>query len=295
MRVAITGGTGYAGPAIVEELLDAGHEVVVLEHRRAVDVPDRPTLKRVQGDILDRDTLRRAFAEADAVAHIVAIIREDPAKGITFERIHVEGTRNVVQAAKEAGVRRILYMSANGVEQASTPYFRTKLESEEIVKASGLDHTIFRPSYISGSRDGGFDHQFAEVVDKFPVLPSFDGGHFHIQPVSRHNVAQAFARALTTEASKNKTYILAGPERIEWNDYLRRMAQLRGHKRMLAPAPLWAIVPVAKTLGKLFPASPDQLKMMVAGNTGDPSDAVRDLDLTLEPWETAVRGLRHAP
>jgi uncharacterized protein YbjT (DUF2867 family) len=292
MRVVVTGGTGYLGPAVVKELLDAGHEVVVLEHSRPLDIPDHPRLRRVRGDVTTPETLEDAFRGVDAVAHLVAIIREKPHKGVTFERMHVEATRNVLEAAKRAGATRFLHMSANGVDMANTGYFRTKLEAERIVKESGLRWTIFRPAYIAGSREGGFDAQFADVVDKFPVLPSFDGGHFQIQPVSRENVAQAFARALETDTAVEQTYVLVGPERMEWNDYLKRMAGLRDRKRVLAPAPLWAVVPVAKALGERFPATPEQLKMMVAGNTGDPTHAVRDLGLRLEPWEDAVEGLR---
>lgn len=292
MRIAITGGTGYVGPAVVEEMLNAGHEVVVLEHDKRLDLADRPNLHRVQGDVLDPASLRRAFEGCDAVAHLVAIIREKPRENLTFERMHTEATRNVVEAAKAAGVRKFLHMSANGVDHDNTGYYHTKLESERIVKASGLDWTIFRPSYVSGSARGGFDDQFADIVDKFPVLPSFEGGHFQIQPVSRHNVAQAFTRSLENGKTTNKTYVLTGPERMEWNEYLRRLAGLRHKKRVLAPAPLWAITPAFKALGSHAPASPDQLKMMVEGNTGDNSEAVRDLNLQLEPWEDAVQGLR---
>jgi NADH dehydrogenase len=294
MRVAVTGGTGYLGPAVVEEFLASGHDVVVIEHRRPVDVPDHPRLRRVKGDVTDSASLEQAFAGCDAVAHLVAIIREEPEQGATFQRIHVEGTRNVIRAARVAGARRFLLMSANGVEQRNTPYFETKSQMETMVKEAGFTWTIFRPSYIAGARKGGFDEQFASLVDRFPVLPSFRGGKFEIQPVSRRNVAQAFARALVSERAEGKTYVLVGPERMTWNTYLKRLARLRGKRRALVYTPAWAILFAARYLRFLFPVpvSPDQLRMLMAGNVGDPTEAVRDLGLTLEPWETAVEGLR---
>lgn len=291
MRVAVTGGTGYAGPAVVEEMLREGHEVVVLEHRRPLPVPDHPRLKRVRGDINDAASLKRALHGCDAVAHLVAIIREQPANGVTFERVHVAGTRNVVEAAREQGVRRLLLMSANGAEADDTPYFTTKLAMERIVKDAGFEWTIFRPSYIAGSEEGGFDAQFADIVDKAPLLPSFAGGRFEIQPVARRNVGEAFARALSRPHAVGKTYVLTGPERFTWNEYLRRLARLRGKRPRLAYVPRPFILGVATVLKPVFPADPDQLRMLMKGNAGDGSEAVRDLDLELISGETAVAGL----
>lgn len=293
MRIAVTGGTGYLGPAVVQAFLDAGHDVVVLEHKRPVDVPDSPRLRRAKGDVLDPESLKRAFDGCEAVAHLVAIIREAPKKGVTFERVHVEGTRNVVQAAKATGARRFLLMSANGADDADTPYFRTKLEMERMVKEAGFSWTVFRPGYIAGSRAGGFDAQFAGIVDKAPVLPLFAGGKFEIQPVSRRDVALAFARALERPLSVGRTYVLVGPERFTWKEYLRRLAKVRGRTRLMAYAPGPVVIGMAKTLGSLFPADPDQLRMLMRGNVGDAEPALKDLGLApLERWEDAVAGLR---
>lgn len=299
MRIAVTGGTGFTGPAIVQALLDHGHEVVVCEHRRAVPVAPSPRLHRAKADVGDREALARAFAGCDAVAHLVAILREEPRKGVTFEKVHVEGTRNVVEAARSAGVRRFLLMSANGVGgPVDTPYYRTKAEMERLVRDAGaFAWTILRPSFIAAPDEGGFDHQFAQVVDRFPVLPALGGGRFEIQPVSRRDVALAFARAADRPVAHGKTYTLVGPERFTWRDYLRRLSRLRRRKRALVPAPAGAVAFAARTMPFLLPmpVSSDQVRMLVAGNVGDASEAVRDLGLDLERWENAVAGLAREP
>lgn len=303
MRVAVTGGTGFVGPAIIEELLEAGHDVVALEHHHPAPVASHERLTRVRGDVTDRGSIEKAFAGCDAVIHLVAIINEDPEKGLTFEKMHSEATRNVAEAAMGVGVQRFILMSANGVDDPTMPdtgYLRTKGEMEHIIMSRAFDWTIFRPSFIAGTsgRDEaqGFDDQFAGIVDKFPVLPSFGGGRFLIQPVALKNVAQAFVRALDRPRTHGRTYTLVGPERFSWNEYLRRLARLRGRRRMIATVPRGALLFAADKTPFLFPVevSGDQLRMLMAGNVGDAADAMKDLDLELIRWERAVEGLRRA-
>ena len=290
MRVGVTGGTGFVGPAVVQAMLDDGHEVVALEHRTPLPL-EHPRLVRAKGNVLDPASLREAFAGCEAVAHLVAIRRGSEAD---FERMHVEATRNVVEAAKAVGARRLLLMSAHGVEAADTPYFRTKLEMERLARESGLAWTVFRPTFVSGDEDGGFDREFAGIVDKAPVLPSFDGGRFELQPVARRDVGQAFSHALSRPDTAGRTYDLAGPERMTWNDYMRRLAELRGRRRALAPVPRWVILPAVSLLGPLAPASRDEMKMLMRDHVADTRPSEEDLGLHLTPWRDAVAGLaRH--
>jgi NADH dehydrogenase len=183
-------------------------------------------------------------------------------------------------------------MSANGADGGRTPYFQAKREMEAAVRASGLAWTIFRPSYVSSAEKGSFDEEFARIVDKAPLLPSFEGGRFEIQPVSREDVALAFARALDEPRAIGRTLVLVGPERFTWNEYLRRLARIRGRKARLVDVPPWLALAAATLLGPLSPASPDELRMLMEGSVGDPAPARELLALPMVPWEDAVAGLR---
>ena len=153
MKVLVTGATGFVGPHVANAIVDAGHEVRVLERKpgswRKAGIRCQ---EAVQGDMTDADGLRRAVQGVDAVVHLVAIRQ---GKSEEFQRIMIEGTRNLLAASSE--VKRFVLMSALGTDERTkdlVPYFNAKWQEEQDVKAAGLEHVIFRPSFIFG-RDGG--------------------------------------------------------------------------------------------------------------------------------------------
>ena len=164
MTVLVTGGTGFVGPHVVHALRarELPVRALVRDPRRA----GRLTAWGVdlaQGDVTDPDSLRAAFAGVDTVVHLVAIIKGSRAD---FERVMVQGTRNVVAAAREAGVRRFVLMSALGLDERSrnaVPYFAAKWEMERAVKEAGLEYVIFRPSFVFG-KDGGVLPTFVRLA-----------------------------------------------------------------------------------------------------------------------------------
>src|SRR5258706_6354744 len=191
MNVFITGGTGFVGREIVRRLYAHGDSVRLL-----VRNPLSPTVRQLvphyahelkTGDVQDAETLRAAIEGCDAVIHLVGIIREVGTQ--TFENVHARGTQNVIAAAQRAGVKRFVYMSALGTRaNAVSRYHQTKWAAEEIVRGSGLDWTIFRPSIIYGPGDN-FVNLFANLSRFSPVVPLVGGGRSKFQPVSVENVA----------------------------------------------------------------------------------------------------------
>lgn len=243
--IAVTGGTGFVGRAIVRALLDRGMSVRVLVRPGSKVGPasgaSGATTTNVVGDVCDSAKLEQLVDGADACVHLVGIIREDrssrPAQ--TFQRMHVQATRAIVGACEAKGVKRYLHMSALGASATSrAEYARTKLEGEHVVQRSELDWTIFRPSMIHGP-ESDFIKQasawatglhapfiflpyFRKVREdtRVPMGPAYESDPM-IAPVAVDDVARAFAGAIDNEAAIGEIYNLVGAETLSWPAMLK--------------------------------------------------------------------------
>jgi nucleoside-diphosphate-sugar epimerase len=206
---------------------------------------------------------------------------ERQAKGVTFEHVHVGGTKAVVDAAKRAGVRRYVHMSALGTRpNAVSPYHRTKWEAEEYVRNSGLDWTILRPSMIHGPR-GEFMRMEAAWARKrklpFLFMPYFGSGVLglgkggKIQPVYVGDVARAFVDAVEKPNTVGQTYDLGGPEQTDWPAMHKMVARvLTGKHRLTLPIPAWYAKALTRVVpARLLPFNRAQVVMSQEDNVGD--------------------------
>ena len=271
-RVFVTGATGFVGRAVIHALRAEGHVVRCLVRRGSEpDLHGFEAIERVEGDVLGRlEGLEADIAGCDTVIHLVGIIREHPASGVTFDRLHVQATRNVVAAAGAAGVRRYLHMSALGTRAgARARYHQSKWAAEEIVRTSGLAWTIFRPSVIYGAGDG-FVSLLARMVRRLPVIPVIGDGHQRLQPVPIEHVAAGFARAVKVEGAVKQTYAVAGAEIVTMHALLEMIGAVVHRRVRTIRMPLGLIRPMARLLHRIptFPITPDQLLMLEEDNTG---------------------------
>lgn len=283
MRVLVTGATGFVGTHLVNRLLHRGHAVAALL-RRPEQARNRYSgrVEAVVGDVLDADSLARAAAGREAVVHLVGIIHEKG--GQTFDRMHREAVENVVAAARAAGARRYVHMSAMGsAPDAPSEYARTKAAGEAVVRASGLDWTIFRPSIIFGPGDG-FVSLLAPIVKGNPgFIPVIGPGTTKFQPVSVYDVARIFADALERPETVGRSFEVGGPEVFTLNEVYREIAAAVGKPgKPLLHLPLW----YGRILASLFewltrrglfadpPLTRDQLRSLSRDNAADVSQTV---------------------
>ncbi|MCG6941697.1 MAG: NAD(P)H-binding protein [Thiohalocapsa sp.] len=280
MKIGIIGGTGFVGSYVLDALARDGHSMRVLTRPGSeYKLPALPDIESVTGDVADEDAVRACFEGCDGAIYLIGILREEPSRGVTFDALQRRGAERAMAAAEEVGATRFLLMSANGVDAAATPYQVTKLAAEEALKASTLEWTIFRPSVIFGPPRGRMEfctQLKRDIIDSPLPAPLFysgwlptDAGAFQLGPVHAEDVAAAFAKALTTPETIGRTLELCGPDAWSWKKILAGIAAAAGKNKLMLPAPVMFIGPVATVMGRFawFPITGDQLTMLLAGNT----------------------------
>ncbi len=257
--VTVFGGSGFLGRHIVQRLAADGAivRVAVRDVEAAAylkPLGDPGQIVPVYTDITDPALIAAVVKGADAAINLVGILFEKRRR--TFQRLHVEGAANVAAAAREAGVERLIHLSAIGADPTSrSVYARTKAEGENAVKQAFPGATILRPSVVFGPEDDFFN-RFAALARLMPVLPVFgcpmppkidlargldlygDGGT-KFQPVYVGDVAQAVVNALADTGTRNKLFELGGPNVYSFKDMMELVLEHTARRRVLLPIPFW--------------------------------------------------------
>ena len=282
MKILLTGGTGVIGEGLIPALLEAGHTVRLLSRGADGDAREWPRgeVEPFAADVTDAKSLRGAALDCAAVVHVTGIVEESPPH-LTFERVNVKGTKNVLAEAARARVKRFLYVSSLGADRGRSAYHRSKFKAEEAVRASETDWLILRPGNVYGPGDEVIS-TLLKLVRTLPAVPVVDAGDQQFQPVWYEDLGRAIARALAKPRLKHRTLELAGTEITDTNDVIDRLAAITGRSVARVPVPsalaslgvrLAELANLGELAGLKIPLNDSKLSMLLEENVVEPARA----------------------
>jgi len=241
MRIAITGGTGFIGSHLARRLVAEGHHVVLLGRNRK-ETSVNTTF--VPGDLSEPVVLADAFAHCEAVAHCAGINREIGEQ--TYRKVHIEGTRNVVNAAQQAGVRKLLLMSfLRARPHCGSAYHESKWAAEELVRDSGLDYTVIKAGMVYGRGDHMLDH-LSHALHTFPIFAMVGFKEKGIRPLAVDDLVEVLFASLIENRLSRRTVAITGAEELFLSEAVRRVARVTGNRIRMLRAPVWSHYALAR-------------------------------------------------
>lgn len=292
--ITIFGGTGFLGRYVVRALAGAGARLRIAARRpdealRLKPMGDVGQITPVAANVRDPASVVQAVEGSDAVVNLVGILFERGRQG--FDAVHHLGAASVARAAKAAGARRLVHVSAIGADAGSeSSYARSKAAGEAAVREEFPTATVLRPSIMFGAEDEFFN-RFAALARVTPVLPLIGGGLTRFQPVYVCDVAQAAAAVLDDDGTAARTFELGGPLIYSFRELMALVAAETGRRRVLVPVPVWLANFEARFL-ELLPVPPltrDQVRLLGIDNVvADDSPGLSDLGIAATALEAVL-------
>jgi NADH dehydrogenase len=240
MKIAITGGTGFVGRNIARLVSGEGHEVVLVARGRDRTDPGIHRLPRacfVSMALDNSGQLAQAFAGCEAVVHCAGINREQGEQ--TYRRVHVEGTRNVIEAAQRVGARKVIMISfLRARPNCGSAYHESKWAAEELLRRSGLDYTVLKCGVIYGRGDHMLNH-LSHAFHTFPVFAFVGFSDKTIRPNAVEDVAHIVKASVLEGRLSRQTVAVLGPEELKLREAVRRVARVVGRRPIMFPMPVW--------------------------------------------------------
>lgn len=293
MRILVTGGTGVIGAGAVKELLHRGHQVRLLSRHAKEDAKQWTGVEAFEGDISNAGSIAAAAAGIDVVLHIAGIAEEN--ENATFQSINIDGTRNVLDEAANAGVKRFVFVSSLGADVGESEYHKSKFAAEQLVRRAAPAWTIVRPGNVFGPGDEVIS-LILKMVRALPAVPVIDRGDQEFQPIWHEDLAGILAEVCERDELDGAVLEAAGRDVTTMNDLLARFGEITGRKPLRIPMPM-ALAQLVTHLGALavrLPVDENKLTMLGETNVVRGRDAAEAVGVERTPLDRALRLLADA-
>ena len=283
----VTGASSEMGSALIRQLLNNSDlKIRAMVHRSLVNVSGceiRP------GNLKNKGLLVRALSGVDTVVHMAALTKST--RESDYFEVNVSGTKNLIDACLESGVKKIIYISSAAASLHGGGYSRSKLEAEQSIKKSGMKWLILRPSEVYGQRAGDSINRLVLWIQRYIFVPVIGAGTCKLSPVFIDDVVSAIASSIFNKELENETIVLAGPEELTYDDLVDRVAAYFGVKRFKLHLPAGLIrlgITVMPKLGMNI-LVPDQISRLLCDKSFGIDLAKEKLDYSPRILEEGIK------
>lgn len=294
--ILITGATGYIGRHLVARLVAQGERprCLVREMNRARRLLPADKVELVQGATTSPASLDAAVQGVDTIVHAAFLTADrKQSAGNSYEKTNVQGTANLIKAAKKAGVKRVIEMSGLGTRPDKPgSYMQGRYLAEKMLKESGLDWTIIQPSVVFG-KNAPFIKGLADLIRTSPVIPLIGGGKVKFQPIWVEDVVTVIIRVLEDPLNTtNKTYTIGGPAYCSFTQMIDALLQAMHKQRIKVPVPTPLVCAGAVVMEAVLPKPPltkAAMTLFTFDNTTDLKSVERDFGFTPMSFTTYMK------
>ena len=283
----VTGASSEMGSALLRQLLNNSDlKIRAMVHRSLVNVSGceiRP------GNLKNKGLLVRALSGVDTVVHMAALTKST--RESDYFEVNVSGTKNLINACLESGVKKIIYISSSAASLNGGGYSRSKLEAEQSIKKSGMKWLILRPSEVYGHREDDSINRLIRWIQRYIFVPVIGTGTCKLSPVFIDDVVSAIAVSIFNKELESETIVLAGPEELTYDDLVDRVAAYFGVKRFKLHLPAGLIrfgITVMSKLGMDI-LVPDQISRLLCNKSFNINLAKEKLDYSPRVLEEGIK------
>lgn len=295
MLILITGATGSIGKKLTDKLRNSGYRLRILARKIDDGNISGGNIEYSKGSLEDAQSLNKAASGADIVIHLAGITHTN--EEALYFKINTEGTKNLINACQNNGVKKFIYISSRTACEEGGSYAKSKLLAEKALRESDLDWVILRPSEIYGAGGKEAISKLINIIQKSAFVPIIGNGQYLLSPVHADDLIQSILAILKNNAYSKKIYTIAGPEEFTYSELVDKISKIAGVKRIkiFIPLSVFEFLAFVFYIFKKDIFVRDQIPRLICEKSSDIAPAKKELRFNPRTLEEGIKLIGKQP